>query len=102
MKNIPTPDSFISNQIGNNDQQYYKYEGNKHNQLETINDDAGSDFNTDKDFGEVDEDSHDFGQNLVKKRAQKAKMTEDEDSDNEMKNKTLHKQDTLGMNMIKE
>lgn len=66
MKNIPSPDSFINNKIGDTKAQAEAEIKSKYYQggLETIHDDPGSDFRSDKDFEENNEESHDFGFNL--------------------------------------
>ena len=98
MKNIPSPDSFINNKIGDTNNlgeieiKSKYYQGG----LETIHDDPGSDFKSDKDFEENNDESNDFGYNLKKKNNQKE--TQNSISmDSDLDNKNIMKQDTLGV-----
>ena len=99
MKNIPSPDSFINNKIGNISLLNPENNDNKYNNggLETINDD-GSDFKSDNDFDDNVE-SHDFGAN-IKKKGKESQNSISVDSDVVGNSRTLMKHDTLGVKIF--
>jgi predicted RNase H-like nuclease (RuvC/YqgF family) len=96
MKNIPSPESFISGVLTTTEAQNFKEE-NKYlkNELETIKDDHGSEFHSDEEFDEKSESINKKQQRLNESKSSVSSSSESVEGE---ETKTVfHKQDTLGV-----